>query len=240
MNDWKQAYRLATFEIRVSIKYFLLILAFYIAMSLIFMLSFNPYLEGKFKLFDVVFLLIFIIFPAWMKNKEFQMRKIDGDLWTSPSIIMLQQLPIPKKIIIKSRFIIHSFYSFPFQLILLIAMPLVSVIFRDTMTPLSYIVFVLIWLSLSIAIGFMMAVSEAGGNFKTKTIVLSFIYLLIGVCAIYFLFPLLSEKGFVEWTMVLANDWPLLSIIVAAILSIAGWKYWQTDMLKTMKKTDYL
>ena len=36
------------------------------------------------------------------------------------------------------------------------------------------------------------------------------------------------------------EDWTLLTVIVAVALSIGGWKYWQTDMQKTMKKTDFL
>ncbi|MGI2327018.1 hypothetical protein [Planococcus sp. YIM B11945] len=240
MNKWKQAYRLAAYEMKASVKNFLLILAFYTAMSLIFMLSFDVYLEGEFAFFDLLFLLIFFIFPAWMKSKEFQMQKMDGDLWTSPSIIMLQQLPILKDIIVKSRFIIHAFCSFPFQLILFIAMPLLSENFRNMMTPAAYIAFVLIWLSLSVSIGFIMAASEAGGNFKTKTIILSLVCLLIGVAAFYILFPLLSDKGFVHWTMFIAADWTLLSVIAAIVLCVAGWNYWQADMRKTIKKTDYL
>lgn len=240
MNEWKEAYRLAAFEIKASIKSFLLILIFYIVMSLIFMLSFDVYLEGEFKFFDFMFMLIFFMFPTWMKGKEFQMQKMDGDLWTAPSIIMLQQLPISKNIIVKSRFIIHAFCSFPFQLVLFIAMPLMSENFRDMMTPIAYIAFLLIWLGLSIAVGFIMAASEAGGNFNTSTIVKSFIYLVIGAVALYFMFPLLSEDGFIYWTMSLATEWTLLSVIVAIVLSIAGCKYWQADMRKTMKKTEYL
>lgn len=240
MNEWKQAYRLAAFELKASMKSFLLTLAFYIAMSLIVMVSFDIYLEGKFKFFDLLFLLIFFMFPSWMKSKEFQMQKMDGDLWTSPSIIMLQQLPIPRNIIVKSRFIIHAFCSFPFQLILFIAMPLMSANFREMMTPTAYIAFVLIWLALSIAVGFIMAASEAGGNFKTKAIVKSFVYLVIGAAAIYFLFVLLSDAGFIHWTMFLAMEWTLLSAAIAVVLILAGWKYWQADMRKTMKKTDYL
>lgn len=240
MIEWKHAYRLAAFEIKASMKNFLPILAFYIAMSLIFMLSFDVYLEGEFKFFDLMFLLIFFMFPSWMKSKEFQMRKMDGDLWTAPSIVMLQQLPVPRNIIVKSRFIIHAFCSFPFQLVLFIAMPLMSENFRDMMTPITYIAFLLIWLGLSIAVGFMMAASEAGGNFKTSDIVKSFIYLVIGAVALYFMFPLLSENGLIHWTMSLATEWTLLSVILAIVLIIAGWQYWQANMRKIMKKTDYL
>jgi len=240
MNEWKLAYRLAAFEIKASIRNLLLIMVFYIAMSLIFMMSFDVYLEGEFKGFDLVFLLVFFMFPSWMKAKEFQMQKMDGDLWSSPPIIMLQQLPIPRKTIIKSRFIIHAVCSFPLQLTLLIAMPLMSENFRDLMSPVSYTVFMLMWLAISIAVGFIMAASEAGGNFSTKELVLSFIYILVAAAAIYWLFPILSGGGFIEWTMTLALDWPLLSSGFAVILLIVGWKYWQADMGKTMKKTDYL
>lgn len=240
MNEWKQAYQLAAFELRASIKSFLLILVFYIAMSLIFMQSFDVYLNGEFKFFDVMFLLIFFMFPAWMKSKEFQMQKLGGDLWTVPSIIMLQQLPVSKDVIVKSRFIIHAFCSFPFQLVLFIAMPLMSETFRELMTPSDYIVFVLIWLSLSIAVGFVMASSEAGGNYKTKAIAMSFVYLLVGAAVFYVLILLVADDGFIRWTMSVAKEWTLLSVIAAVIVSIAGWKYWQADMKKNMKKADYL
>lgn len=237
MKEWKQAYRLAAFEMKASMKSFLMIFVFYIAMSLIFMQALDVYMEGDFKFFDLMFLLIFFMFPAWMKNKEFQMQKIDGNLWSSPSIIMLQQLPIPKNTIVKSRFIIHALFSFPFQLMLLIAMPIISEKFREAMTVPAYLVFLLIWLSLSIAVGFMMAAGEAGGNYKAKAIILSVVYMLIGVAVFYFLLP---DDGFIQLTMTLATEWPLLSGIAAVVLGIAGWNYWQADMKKAMKKADYL
>ena len=81
-----------------------------------------------------------------------------------------------------------------------------------------------------------MASSEAGGNFKTKVIVLSFVYLLIGNDAFYFLFPLIVDKGFVEWTMSLAEEWTVLSVFLAVLLSVGGWKYWQADMSKNLKE----
>lgn len=240
MKEWKQAYQLAAFELKASRRSILLILLFYITMSIIFMMSFDIYLEEEFMFFDLLFLMIFFMFPSWMKSKEFQMQKMDGDLWTVPSIIMLQQLPVSKNVIIRSRFVIHAICSFPFQAILLIAMPVLSENFREIMTPFSYAAFVLIWLALSISIGFMMAASEAGGNYKTKAIVMSFLYVAIGAAAVYFLFPLVSEAGFVQWTMLVAAEWTVLSIFIAIALSIAGWNYWQMDMRKMIKKTDYL
>lgn len=240
MNEWKQASRLAAFELKASMKSLITIFVFYIAMSLIVMMSFDLYLEGEFRFFDFLFLVIFFLFPAWMKSKEFQMQKMDGDLWTTPSIVMLQQLPIPRDVIIKSRFVVHAVCSFPFQLILLIVLPLMSENFRSLMSAATYIAFVLIWLALSIAVGFIMAASEAGGNFKTRAIVKSFVYMIAGIAAVYGLIYLLADSGIVRWTISLAADWTWLSVIGAIVLSIAGWKYWQADMRKMIKKTDYL
>lgn len=240
MNEWKQASRLAAFELKASMKSLITIFVFYIAMSLIVMMSFDLYLEGEFRFFDFLFLVIFFLFPAWMKSKEFQMQKMDGDLWTTPSIVMLQQLPIPRDVIIKSRFVVHAVCSFPFQLTLLIALPLMSENFRSLMSPVTYIAFVLIWLALSIAVGFIMAASEAGGNFKTRAIVKSFVYMIAGIAAVYGLIYLFADSGIVHWTISLAADWTWLSMIAAITLSIAGWKYWQADMRKMIKKTDYL
>ncbi|WP_033541305.1 hypothetical protein [Planococcus sp. CAU13] len=240
MNEWKQAYRLAVFELKASRKSLLTIMVFYIAMSLVVMMSFDLYLEERFMLFDLLFLAIFFLFPAWMKSKEFQMQKMDGDLWTVPSVVMLQQLPVSRDVIIKSRFVIHAVCSFPLQFILLAAMPLMSENFREGMSPLAYIAFVLIWLALSIAVGFMMAASEAGGNYKTSAIVKSFIYMLAGIAILYALLFLFADGGFIRWTMVLAADWTWLSIVAAAVIGIAGWNYWQADMRKLIRKTDYL
>lgn len=240
MNEWKQASRLAAFELKASMKSLITIFVFYIAMSMLVLMTFDLYLEGEFRFFDLLFLVIFFLFPAWMKSKEFQMQKMDGDLWTAPSIVMLQQLPIPKGVIVKSRFVVHAVCSFPFQLILLISLPVVSENFRSLMTPVTYIAFVLIWFALSIAVGFIMAASEAGGNFKTRAIVKSFIYMIAGIAAVYGLIYWFAGNGFVSWTMTLATDWTWLSVIAAIALSVAGWKYWQADMRKMIKKTDYL
>lgn len=239
MNEWKQAYRLASFEIKASIRSLVLLLAFYIIASILFMQSFDVYLNGEFEFFDLMFLMIFFLFPVWMKNKEFQMQKLDGDLWTSPSIVMLQQLPVTQHVIVKSRFIIHAICSFPLQLVLLVSMPLLSETFSEMMTPLAYAAFVLIWFALSIAGGFIMAASEAGGNFNTKAVVMSFVYLIVGLAVIYFLLQLTNE-GFVYWTMLAAVERPVISGLIAIILIVAGWKYWQRDMKKSMKRTDYL
>lgn len=240
MHAWKQAYWLAGFELKARLKYSLLVLAFYTFLGFICLFSFDHYMADNFYAFDLIFLLLFIMFPAWMKPKIFQMQKMDGDLWTVPAVIMLQQLPVPKTVIVKSRFIIHSAYSFPYQLILLTTLLLMSSTFQEMMTPLSFIAFVAIWLAVSVALGFAMAASEAGGTFDTKLLARSMIYLVLGIAVFYAAFQWLADEGLIYWTIGLAQNWPLMSIVVSLLVIYAGWNYWQRVMKKDIEGADYL
>lgn len=240
MNTWKQAYWLAGFELKARIKRSLIILAFYTFVGFICLSTFDNYLAENFYVFDLLFLLLFIMFPAWMKPKIFQMQKMDGDLWTVPAVIMLQQLPVSKAVIVKSRFIIHSVYSFPYQLILLIMLLAMSPTFREMVTPLSYLAFVIIWLAISVAVGFAMAASEAGGTFDTKLLAKSMLYLVLGIAIFYTAFQWLADEGFITWTIGLAQNWPLPSIAISLLVVYAGWNYWQAVMKKDIEKADYI
>ncbi|TWT06458.1 hypothetical protein FQV26_01185 [Planococcus sp. CPCC 101016] len=240
MHTWKQAYWLAGFELKARMKRSLLMLAFYTAVGFVCISSFDVYLTENFYAFDLLFLLLFIMFPAWMKPKIFQMQKMDGDLWTVPAVIMLQQLPVPKAVIVKSRFIIHSVYSFPYQLILLVMLLAVSPAFREMITPLSYMAFLIIWLAVSVAAGFAMAASEAGGTYDTKLLAKSMIYLVLGIAIFYAAFQWLADEGLIYWTIGLAQNWPLMSIVVSLLIIYAGWNYWQRVMKKDIEKADYL
>lgn len=240
MHAWKQAYWLAGFELKARIKNSLLLLAFYTFVGFICLWSFDHYLADNFYAFDLIFLLLFIMFPAWMKPKIFQMQKMDGNLWAVPAVIMFQQLPVSKAVIVKSRFIIHSAYSFPYQLILLATLLAVSPTFREMMTPLSFIAFVAIWLAVSVALGFAMAASEAGGTFDTKLLAKSMIYLVLGVAIFYAAFQWLTEQGLIYWTIGLAQNWPLLSIAGSLLAGFTGWIYWQRVMRKDIERADYL
>lgn len=194
MDTWKQAYWLAGFELKAKLKSYFLMLAFYIFVGFICLSAFDEYLMDNFYAFDLLFLLLFIMFPAWMKPKIFQMQKMDGDLWTVPAVVMLQQLPVPKAVIVKSRFIIHSVYSFPYQLILLATLLVLSSAFREMITPLSYTAFLIIWLAVSVAVGFSMAASEAGGTYDKKLLTKSFVSLILGIAVFLCGFPVAGRR----------------------------------------------
>lgn len=240
MVVWKQAYGLALMEFKASLKYYLAILACYSAVAVVVLLSFDLYLNEEFATFDFLFLLLFFMFPSWMKPKEFQMQKFNGNLWTVPVLIMQQHLPISKNVLVKSRFILHQLFSLPYQLILLIVLYAVSPDFREMMVPVSLLAFAVIWLSASFYIGLIMAASEAGGVFKTKTWYLSIGFWVLAAIGVYAFINYFLEDGLITWTIDLALQWPVISAGVSIISAFIGWIYWQYDMHKSLEKTDYL
>lgn len=239
MSGWNLAGRLAWMEIRASLRSTAFLFLFFLAMGVIFAAAFEVYAEGDFPLYDPVFLMILFLFPAWMKGKDFQMVRMGGDLWTVPAIIMLQQLAVTKETIIKSRFLIYLGYSFSFQLLLLAALPLVSAEFREMMTPLTYLAFLLIWLSLSAAIGLAMAASEAGGNYPRKSFIIAWVQILGALIVLYLVWRFLLHDGFLMLTIRLAQDWPIISSAAAIVLAVAGWNWWQYKMKRYMNNADY-
>src|SRR5690625_134521 len=113
MKIWKQALWLANFELKASIVNILLCWFVLSFLGLIFLTSFNGYVENNYVGFDIFFLLIFSYAPYWLRSRHFQYQKISDRLYASPTWIMQRQLPIPKEILIKSRFLIYLAYLLP-------------------------------------------------------------------------------------------------------------------------------
>lgn len=240
MQDWKQAYWLAKFEWKASKRAFIWLFLFFAFMALFFLPSFSDYLGNDFAGFDLFFILLFSLSPAWLRTKEFQYKKISGELWASPSLIMLAQLPISKNVLTKSRFIAYFAYSFPFQLLMLIALYAINPEFQVMLSPVSHIAFAIIWLAIGIYVGFLMPASDAGDRVNTKIMTFYSIVLIIGGLLFFTFIHLIFDNGPVYLTIIAAQNWPLLSSVVSILLAFLGFHYWQHYIKKTMEKWDYL
>ena len=98
MKSWKQAFWLAKSEWKVSIVNIFLSWLILTIVTLIFLTSFNRYMEENYIGFDIFFLLVFSFGPFLFRSKYFQYKKVSGHIWASPTLIMQAQLPIPKNI----------------------------------------------------------------------------------------------------------------------------------------------
>src|SRR5699024_1887767 len=125
----------------------------------------------------------FTFFPLWTKPERCQVQQINDGLVTSPSMFMLQQLPISKELIIKGRYIIYFVYSFPFHLLLLISLYGLTPSLQEMIGIGSYISFCMIWVSFSIYIGGIIPVSDAGDRASPRKVVVYGVLMLIGTIA---------------------------------------------------------
>lgn len=243
MNNWKQAFVLAKFEIRESKQIFIYLFLYYcLFISLFVMIS---YLVGDFYFggLDIFYLLLFTFVPFWIRPKEFQYQKTHGDIWASPAVITLNQLPIKRDIIIKSRFILYFIYSFPFQLFLLVSLYLLTPNMQTNMSPISYISFSIIWLSFGVYAGLSIVTTDAGdqyGKGKRKLYLTLSFGILIAIILLILCFGLIFSYGIVHWTIIFAQKWPFISAAISTLLAFLGFKHAQQHMKKTMEKIDYL
>lgn len=236
MNNWKKALSLSRFELSTGAAYFLL--QFFIAIFIAVFLgtAFIRDLSNKSIAFDIFFLTLFSIFPAWLKSKNSQYQRVTGELWASPVFIMQKQLAIDEDIIIKNRFIIHFAYSLPMLILILgLTYPMIS----SAITPLQYIAFSIIWLSFSIYIGLIMGASDAGDYVNVKTISQSILIIVIFFALLIGVFHYILNISIIYGTVMLAKQFPLLSVIISIIFCFIGIRYWTYFMNKTIRKMDY-
>ncbi|MEC5424110.1 hypothetical protein QGM71_11465 [Virgibacillus sp. C22-A2] len=242
MQEWKQAYSLAKLELRMSKFGFLS--AFLFSMFILFFIvtSIESYMENGFVGIDFFFVLLFSVATIWTKPKEFQIKKVSGDLIVLPLVVMQKQLPIKQDVIMKSRFIVHFFYSFPFQLLALIGIYFMSPL-PEMLSVGSFIAFAIIWLSFGVYAGYVFPLSEIGTKGPlTSTVGTIFIgvTLLIVLLSIFTMIHVLFENGIVYWSIILAQKWPIVSSIASILLAFFGFAHWQHYMKKAMDKLDYL
>src|SRR5690625_3057449 len=105
MNFQKEALWLTKFELKHAYKNLLLLIPI-ILLVIIFIQSLVPnYLEQSTMGLDMVMLLTFVLLSQMTRPKDLQMQKMQGHFYAAPFLIALNQLPIPKKLIVQYRFL---------------------------------------------------------------------------------------------------------------------------------------
>ncbi len=242
MNGWKQAFTIAKLELKASVFSFLFALAFVLFLIYTLVSTFDAYMDNRFVFFDLIFILIFSFAPVWMTPKDFQIQKINGDLMASPILVMQNQLPISQEVLVKSRFIIHFFYSFPFQLLTVVALYTISPL-QSILSFGSFITFAIMWFAFGVYVGYAIPYGDAGEKFPAKNdafIVIFNLLFFTGVFLVFTFFHILFGNGIIYWSIALAENWPILSSAISIILAIAGYHHYKFYMKRKMDKIDYL
>lgn len=239
-EDFKSAIQLVKPELKISWKSYIGLFLFFSLFAILFLTVLHTQ-ESRFVGFDLFYLLLFIFGPLWSRPKGLQFHKISGHTWVSPTVVMGLSLPIKKQTILLKSIIHYFLSSFPFQLYMFFVLYLISPEIRSMMELEIYISFTIIWLSFGIYIGLSALIMDIGtnNNVSRTTTALS-IALLLGIVLLIFFFPILFTYGLVEWTIIIAKKWTLLSAILSIIAAVIGFNYWKNKMIKQFKQVDYL
>lgn len=240
MNEWKQAIFLAKFELKTSLVNILLSWFVITFFSLIFLSGFSSYMEKNYYGFDIYFLIVFSLAPFLFRPKHYQYQKYSDGLYASPSFIMMTQLPIPKKVLAKSRLLITFVYIVPLVITIFPLMYLFIPGVKDVMDLPTFISFSVIWFFIIFTLGMMLPASDPGDKVTAKKAALYFVgaWLLLNV--FIGLFHHFIGYGIVAWTIYVAKHWALLAIAIFIIIAMISWKFWERYMIKKSKKLNYM
>ncbi|TFJ92961.1 hypothetical protein [Lentibacillus salicampi] len=240
MQHWKEAFRLAKFEIKASKWMFPVSFILFILIGLSIASSLGEYLENGFVGPDFFFTLLFTFAPAWTRPKDFQMKSINETMGAAPSVMMLKMLPVKEDVLIRSRFLIYYVLALPVQVVFLVMLYAISPALWDVLSVGGYIAFSVIWLAFSVYFGSIFPASESGDKTRTSTIVWYGVIVLIIYASVLMGFHCITEQGVLYWTIIAAQNWPLLSSVISILMAVLGVKYWKHYMTKQMRKVDYL
>ncbi|HLS20863.1 MAG TPA: hypothetical protein VK056_04250 [Bacillota bacterium] len=246
MKEWKLALSLAKFELTASPLHLLMLylvnpLLTFLIVVLVISPQLNDYLQINYVGFDLLFSLIFLLAPAWVRPRGFLVQSINqnSELWAAPTLVLQLQWPITVKTLIKSRLIIYFFLSFPLQCVFLFAIYVIPAKLQEVISPSEYIIFCIIWLAAGVYLGYIMPASDVGDEINVKSVTIAFILLIFGIIAILTFFHLIIGYGLIHSTILLAKNYPVISTISSFVLLIAGLYYWQHYMKKQIHKLDY-
>ncbi|WP_046176415.1 hypothetical protein [Domibacillus indicus] len=239
MEETKQSFWLALFELKKSKSSILVLLLSLLLFVPSLSTMWTAYIEKNFAGLDAFFLILFSIWTVWLRPKDFQYQKGSDGTWGTAHMSFLLPLAIPRMTIINSRLIAYFCLSFPFQLLLLVLMYMYSSDLREAMTIFSYSAFSVIWLSFGIWGGGAFPASDIGDRISGSRLVLGILFY-IGLFAALLSLYFLTGGGLVKWTMEAAVHFPFWSIIISVLLAAVSLLYYRNYMQKKLEQVDYL
>lgn len=240
MEEWKQAWKLAKYEVKAHgiLFYFLFVLSFML-LAIFASEVVGNYLEKGVFLVDIGMLLVPISVIMWMKAKPFQYQLLKNNFWGTPYFIMLYSLAIPKNVLIKSRFINYFIWSLPFHLLFFLFTYLFSVDIREFFTVGEYLVFTVVWISYGFFAGSLYPASDAGDYISNLKLIIYGILMVVGLLLVVGGIRFSTGHGLVYWTMMAAKVAPIWTSLFAIVIAFIGVKYWLSYMGRQIEKTDY-
>lgn len=236
MSEWKQAWSVALLEMRTNKKGYLLI-AFFAAIYLFVIMLMSIERVNTF-LIDL-FMILLVWVPMLMRGKAYTAQKLENGLYASRFVILLSQFPISKKVIIKSRFILTFLFNVCLNALLLSILYFSVEAFNRQLLGIAVIIFILIWLCVGYQTGAMIPASEIGKTYTPFKLIFFSIYLYGSLAIIIFIFHVFLKMSIVEWTIYLANEQQVITMISLFVIMVLTHIYGKYEAKKAIDWVDY-
>lgn len=239
MKPWKEAFWLAMYEMRrARLIDYLKWVGLFILLLLMMVPMTSSYLQEPSIITDLYFLFLITIFSQWARGKIFRPQSFGSGWYGSRYVAILNQLPIKSHIIIKSRFLAYFFTSIPFQVLLLLALYLLTPALRDDMAFGSYVIFMVILFCFNVFIGGLQIIGEIGSHLVMNII----ISLLVGIffsVLLSIVFYKVYTQDIVNWILFISKNFPVLALIMSFLLAVIGTAFLLRRLERRMANMDY-
>lgn len=238
MSTWKQARKIATFELSRNGITPLLLIVF--AGILFVVYASDPVIYQEIYV-DFVFLALFSgSFIMFARAGAFKTYEMDKQRMAF-SVVFLQQFPVSKQAVFYSRIIIHNVYNVFGQSLFIIPYYAFIPAFRETMPIYSFIAFYIMWISIGIFSSGFLAAEDAGKSMTqrdrsaTIRLICQLVFAVAFLLWIYMYTPYTIISGSIE----IAKHWPILASFIAFSFSIIGIYYGKRKTIRILQTTDY-
>lgn len=237
MSTWEQVKHITKFELTRNVVTPLLSILYAGALLIVFVSerSFDQSI-----LIDIIFLALFSgSFTFFAKTDAFKPQVINEQIHTTYPIVFLQHLPIAHQAIINSRIIIHNVYNVVMQCFFIIPLYIFSPVFHALMPVQTFIIFLIVWLSLGVCASGFTAADEAGKTVSNRTFTKSiFQIILIGI--VIFILYKFTPFSILGGSVYIVSNWPAIAVVGAIVFGSSGVIYGKAKMKRTLKTMDYM
>lgn len=240
MNTIKESIWLARFDFRYVVKHIPVVLLLAALYGFFFSGIMEGYLGTVQPAFDLFFFLYLFFMPAWSRSKDSLARKIDGDLYAAPVFLLLNQLPIKRSVIITSRFICLYVPITIGTVGVMIMTYYFSDAFKEILNVRYLIVLTMFWTGIALSSCSASVTMEMGDRISKKRFITSFIWLVGGAAALYFLMKDVLQTGILKWSIFFSADHPVLMVLMAIVIPTLSTWWAYRHALKQMNKMDYM
>lgn len=248
MNEWKEAFWLTRYALK-GVKLNLLIGTIVTILFSLLLVKYMPtYFVGSpetrrltTKAIDFGFIFPFIGLTSLIYGMKLNGKGItSGKYVYLPVILALNQLAIDHRVIVKHRLLLHNGVAIFNQLILLLILYMFSSTVRDAMDIQAYIIFSIIFMSFGLFVIGLTSIYDAG--YKRLPIHIFIGLIVVGMTT--FLYDMISGTfpfyGLIKLIADISTTHPILSTLFALTFAAIGWFIGQENMLRKMKRMDYL